>query len=309
MKIDPALEAERFDRAVKRTLQSSGQDVSVREVRRGIRTGEILIDGSTVRPGGRARGGEAIDVSRFVSRAAAVVVPEPELTLRVSRIFEDRDLLVLYKPSGMPMLPVRPSEAGTLLGAAAAYAEEVVAFGPPLEGGAVHRLDVGTSGVSLFAKNREKRAALRKAFSDHRVEKTYLAVCHGPARDKHFCLEGRIFNASSRRVRVLPSTDPRGLPALSRAVVLGVDEVSGLALVRVSTSTGRRHQVRAQLAAFGLPIVCDPVYGKSVSFEFSRLGLHAESVTLSDDQRFIAPPRCTLLDLVNKYFPDFPGVI
>ncbi|MCA9554459.1 MAG: RNA pseudouridine synthase, partial [Myxococcales bacterium] len=208
-------------------------------------------------------------------------------------LFEDPHLLVLDKPSGVPTQPLRPGEGGTLLGAAVARAPAIAAAGPPLEGGLVHRLDVGTSGVVVFAKNAAQRMHLRDDFNHHRIEKRYLALARGTLPDAAVA-EGPIGPGGPDRVRV----GPGGQPARTEVEVLARFE-DGLLWVEARTSTGRRHQVRAHLADLGAPIVGDPVYGAGPEPLLARLGLHAAAVTLADGRRFEAPVRGALAEVLD----------
>ncbi|MEQ9499100.1 MAG: pseudouridine synthase [Deltaproteobacteria bacterium] len=207
---------DRWDRAIRAALVARGHDASVREIRAGLKANEIQVGGRRVAAGDRAEAG-AVVVIRRTLRAQARVRPDASLLDRVVRIHEDDELLVLAKPSGLPTTPVHPDEIGTLLNAAVALCPAIADAGPPLEGGAVHRLDTATSGVVLFAKTKRARAELREAFRAHRVEKVYDAIVDGDL-DAVFAngavtVEAGIVNAGPR-VRV--GDGPDALPARSR---------------------------------------------------------------------------------------------
>lgn len=281
LELPASAKGERYDRAVHRALAGRGREVSTREVRRALEEGRIRIDGRKVAPGDRAAGGEAIDLGGFTPKSESRVLPEPELLDRVGVLAHDERLLVLDKPSGMPVHPLVPGERGTLLAAAAAIDPNALA-GPPLEGGLVHRLDIETSGIVLFALQLDVRAELRRAFSEHRVLKQYLALVRG-AIDTPCVVEGAIAaGATKDRVRVVPPEDPRGQPAIT--------EVEPIApgLVRATTRYGRRHQVRAHLASIGLPIRGDRLYG-TPDPDLPRLALHASVLRLPDGRSFDSP--------------------
>ena len=266
----------RYDRAVAEVLRADGLAVSAREVRRALLEGQLLVAGRRVRPGDPCAGGEAIGFAGFVPRVEAEIGPS-SVPLRI--VFEDAFLLVVDKPSGPPTLPLRTGERDTLLGAAVAHAPEI-AEGPPLEGGAVHRLDSGTSGLVLFAKDADTRASLRAAFGHHEVEKRYLAVV--PAGLSAPIEIDAPLLGSGARVRV----DAAGAAARSR--VSRVEAHGTRALVEVEARTGRRHQVRVHLAHAGAPIFGDALYGPPGP----RLMLHASVVVLPDGRRFeaVLPP-------------------
>lgn len=258
--------------------------MSVRELRRAIREGSIRIDGRRREPGDRAKGGEGIELIEFTPRQEAAVAPEPALAPRVTVLFDDEHLLALSKPSGMPTAPLRPGERGTLLGVAIARSAEIGGAGPPLEGGLVHRLDVGTSGIVVFAKDLATRAALRDAFSRGAIEKRYLALAYDPtSRVVGGVIDGWIGPGPSKdRVRVVAAETEGALPARTE-VRVRERFAHGLVWIEARAVTGRRHQIRAHLASAGAPIIGDPIYGPDLPRSASvvpRLALHASHVVL-----------------------------
>jgi len=161
-------------------------------------------------------------------------------------LFEDDDIVVVDKPAGRPVHPSPGHETGSLT-------EELVGSRPGMAGvgsaerpGVVHRLDIGTSGVMVFAKTRRAYLKLREAFESHRgVRKTYLAVLHGAPR-------GRVGTVDSPVGR-------ERLRAVTHWRVLG--RQGALALVQFEIETGRTHQIRIHAAVLGHPIVGDELYG------------------------------------------------
>lgn len=294
----------RYDRALADGLAALGQTVSVREIRQALRLGRIRVDGRRRAPGDRVRGGEQIDLTDFVARADARVPPNRALLEAIRVVHEDRLVLVLDKPSGMPCQPLRSGDDRTLLSAAIALAPGVASAGPPFEGGLAHRLDVGTSGLVIFAKNSVQRRALRDAFSRGHVKKRYLALVHDPHRvfaAGRRVLDGAIRAARGRgRVSVVAPGTAGAHEARSAVEVRG--RSGALAWLQVDTSTGRRHQVRAHLAAAGAPIVHDVVYGGSQSDILSRLALHASRIRLNDGRLFEAEVTGELAEVTQALF-------
>jgi len=288
VKLGPDLRGQRLDRAVTRALQAEGQSVSVREVRTALKSGQIQIDGRRRPPGDCAQGGESVHLNDFVPRAHAQLRPDTERGAQVEVLFEDGELLVLHKPSGWATQPLRPQESNTLLHAAVALAPQIAHAGPPLEGGLVHRLDRGTSGVVIFAKTASVRSALRHDFRAHRIQKQYLALAQGSLPDR-VTVDVAIGPGSSKdRVRPYDQEEPGGQPAQTEIEVLERLQ-DNLLWVRACTRFGRRHQVRLHLCHSGAPIVGDETYGDGPKPWLTRLGLHAARVTLPDGRSFEAP--------------------
>ena len=281
-RLSEACRGERLDRAVCGVLRDRGRRTSVREVRRALASGAIRVDGRRVDPGRRAGGTERLDLTAFVPRAEARVAAEPELARRVPRLGGWPDMVALDKPPGVPCAPLRPTERSTLLGVALVHDPAIATAGPPLEGGLAHRLDVGTSGVVLFARTAAARDRLRAAFGAHRIDKRYLAVVRPPPAPLPPVLDAPIAG-SGERVRV--GDRPGALPARSTFTVLA--RRPDRWWVAVDTAHGRRHQVRAHLAHLGAPILGDARYGGAAA---ERLMLHAARLDLPDGRRVAAPP-------------------
>lgn len=177
---------------------------------------------------------------------------------------ETPDLLVLEKPSGLPTTAL-PGRAGASLAAWLALRHpECAALGGPGECGLVHRLDTDTSGLILAARKVSAFEHLRAQFRRHEVEKTYLAVVSGRVEGP-LVLDLPIgqHEKSRRRMRIVPAP-PAGeryaaQPACS--LVEPLHQVENATLVRVTTRTGVRHQVRVHLASAGHPLLGDALYG------------------------------------------------
>lgn len=278
LRLPATAKGERFDQAIAAALEGA----SVREVRRAVKEGLILINGKKRAPGDRAKGEEDVDASRFAARAEAELEPASEL--RVAVLFEDKKLLALDKPSGMQTAPLRPFERDTLLNAAVAHAPSIAEAGPPLEGGLVHRLDRDTSGVVLFAKDAATRESLRQAFQVHRVEKKYLAVVSDPGLPDRLSVESWLLQAGER-VKIAA---PHAEGALHAATELRVlKRRKKLALIEATTFTGRRHQIRVHLANEGAPIAGDALYGDAELAP--RLALHAASIQVPELKAIESP--------------------
>lgn len=168
-------------------------------------------------------------------------------------------VLAFWKPPGLS-LATRPSEPGAALErlVAAADPADLAAHGVTREGLLlVHRLDVGTSGVVLVARDEDAHRALVRALEQRLIDKTYLALCWGRPRPKEGVFDAPLGpdRKDRRRMRV----DPEGRPARTRWKVLAAP--GHVSLVELHPETGRTHQIRVHLAAAGHPIVGDDLYG------------------------------------------------
>lgn len=240
-----------------------------RLVARAFEEGLVNVNGRRAKKGDRVAPGDEIEIAVAAlaegarGRDALRPVPEPEAPLEV--LVEDRRFVAVAKPPGAPSYPLRPGERGTVANALLARFPECAGAGAdPREAGLVHRLDIGTSGVLVAARDPEAWRRLREAFREGRVEKEYLALVVGEVpQDGAISLPIAHDRADPRRVRVV--ADPReaarrgALPAETRWTV--ARRFRGFTLLSCRAVTGRMHQVRAHLAAMGWPVVGDRLYG------------------------------------------------
>jgi 23S rRNA pseudouridine1911/1915/1917 synthase len=194
-----------------------------------------------------------------------VTIPEPEpaqpqpeaLPLRV--VHEDSRLLVLDKPSGIAVHPGAGRSGGTLVNALLHHVKDLSGVGGVLRPGIVHRLDRGTSGLIVVAKDDDAHRLLAQQFAARSVEKEYLALVLGVPARREGEIDVPIGRHPVERRRMAVRTG--GRPARSSYVV--EEAFDGAALLRVRIHTGRTHQVRVHLASIGHPVAGDATYGGS----------------------------------------------
>ncbi len=179
--------------------------------------------------------------------------------MEIEVVFEDDDIVVVNKPAGMIVHPA-PGHCGrSVAGELARSRPGMAAAGSRERPGVVHRLDIETSGVMVFAKTRLAYARLRAAFESHdAVTKTYLAVLHGAPRPPSGTIETTIGRKpwDARRMAV---DVPGGKRAVTRWTTL--QRQGSLAMVEFVIETGRTHQIRVHAAHLGHPVVGDALYG------------------------------------------------
>jgi len=276
-RVDEAEAGGRLDVFLARALPASrGQ------VRALLGAGGVRVDGSAVDLGAKGMmlaAGQRIALSEPTLAAAATPEPEPEAELRV--LAEGEGWIAVDKPAGTPVHPLAPGERGTLLNALVARHPEVTGVGEGgLRSGVVHRLDVDTSGVLLFALAELRWLELREAFRSHRVDKRYRALVHGRAEGEgDVVLHLAVLRHRPARVGVVAPGDGRSRRTELRWRSLEV--FADATLVEVAPRTGFLHQIRATLAHLGHPLVGDVAYGAPAGVA-PRHMLHASRVAFED---------------------------
>jgi 23S rRNA pseudouridine1911/1915/1917 synthase len=286
--LEPSALGIRLDRFLASELQ-----LSRAQVRRLLERGAITLDGRVLAltAKGLSLPGEGVlAVAPFRSPDAQRAIAEPELVL--PELASGAEWLAVDKPAGMPVHPLREEETGTALNALIARHPEIHGVGEAgLRSGVVHRLDVDTSGVMLFATGDTGFARLRGAFAAHHVEKRYRAILLGnfdpPGGVREISMPLMIAQHRPARVRIATAGEQaRGLARTIRQRVIRVTALADATLVEVEPATGFLHQIRASLAQLGHPVVGDTRYGGrgavSEACGAKRHLLHACSVRFED---------------------------
>lgn len=256
-------------------------DAGRRQLARMFDAGEVKLRGKKLAKGDRVATGDEIELANVPASGAALTpVSDPDALARLDVLLERADLVAVCKPAGMPSQPLRAGELGTAANGIAARWPECAGLGGR-DGGVVHRLDIGTSGVLVAARTEESYRALREAFSASAVAKEYLALVVGSpvSRECEASLAQRGDHV------VIDEAD--GLAAHTTFVVERASATH--ALVKCVARTGRMHQVRAHLAIVGAPIAGDALY-KGVAIDgHDGFFLHAAKLVLADGTSIEAP--------------------
>ncbi len=303
---------------------------------RRIEEGEVFLDGNRTKPGQRLRPGQRI---RFIPPPPIPARDLPEaIPLRV--LFEDRHLIVIYKPAGMVVHPAPGHQTGTLVNAllhhcgplpappprppqagAALLADDddddeeedddtpapaELSIGGQRRPGIVHRLDQGTSGVLVCAKDEPTLVGLQVQFQAHSIARRYVALVEGVLPER-----GTFNTRFGRHPRDRKKFTGRsgGKRAVTHYTV--IERLPGATLVEVQLETGRTHQIRVHLSEAGHPVLGDPLYGRparsrlvqKVSEALGHQALHARLLG------FVHPITREQVELAAPPPEDFLGAL
>jgi 23S rRNA pseudouridine1911/1915/1917 synthase len=278
----------RLDRAVQGALP----DLSRSRVAKLIRDGHVSVEKVHVlKPAAKVSIGARITV--YVPPPVQMEAIAQDLPLTI--VYEDEDLVVVNKAPGMVVHPGAGHADGTLVNALLHHVDDLSGIGGVLRPGIVHRLDKGTSGLMVVAKNDDAHHALAAQFADRTAGRRYLALCVGVPGNAAGTITSNLGRHPKDRVR-FATVDTGGKVAITHWERLG--QTNQMSLIRCKLGTGRTHQVRVHLSEAGWPIAGDPLYwrkskrvpeGLADVLPNERAMLHAWELTLvhpsTGDQR------------------------
>jgi 23S rRNA pseudouridine1911/1915/1917 synthase len=254
-------------------------------INRAFLSNSVSADGVVCKKGVVPTCGSVITIPQLLEKSDLRVVPQRG---KLDIIYFDDSVIAVNKPPGQPCHPIAPLESGTLANALLYKFPELEHVGDdPLMSGLLHRIDSGTSGLVLCARNPDVYKAARKQFSQNTVEKKYTALVHGRVSQPGG-VSGYLAHSSSYRGRMRCVSGSR-LAARERAMFAEtfykpLSESDNTTLLEVTIFTGVTHQIRCQLASIGHPIVGDTTYGSAeqlkTSFGSYHL-LHASAIKLT----------------------------
>lgn len=243
----------RLDRFLTDTLEG----LSRNRVQALLADGHVRCDGEVV--SGAKTKVQAGQVFEITVPAVIGAVPQAQ-AIPLDVVYEDDDIIVINKPPGLVVHPAAGNPDRTLVNALLAHCgDSLTGVGGVARPGIVHRLDKGTSGLMVAAKNDRAHAGLTAQFAAHTVERAYRAVVWGVPRPTTGTVEGNIGRSPHNRKK-MAIVERGGKRAVTHyKVEQRFKDVA--AMVECRLETGRTHQIRVHMASIGHPLVGDPLYG------------------------------------------------
>ena len=271
LSIPEGLNQERVDAALSRLLGLS------RNVIVGlIENGEISKDGKAVGKSDRVATGDQLEILLPAAKGEAKLVATPIDGLKV--VYDDEYLIVIDKPVGIAAHPSPGWQGATVVGAIFAAGHQLATSGAAERQGVVHRLDVGTSGLMVVAKNEVAYSNLKDQFRDRTVSKVYHALAQGHMDPTVGTIDAPIDRHPREDYRF--AVVANGKPSITHYKTLEV--FPAVTLLEIELETGRTHQIRVHFSALHHPLVGDLTYGSDPALAtrlgISRPWLHAKQL-------------------------------
>ncbi len=229
----------------------------------------VLVNGEVVKTNYSVADGDEIDVKQLDVVDNTNIIPQP---MDLDIVYEDDDLLVINKPSGLVVHPAPGHYQDTLVNGLLAYSNKLSDINGEFRPGIVHRIDKDTSGLLVVCKNNETHEELANQLSDKTLFRQYLAIVHGEIEED----EGEIIAPIGRdpRDRVkMAVVAKNSKEAQTNFKVL--ERYDHYTLVSCNLLTGRTHQIRVHFDFINYPLVGDPLYGIKPTIDTKGQALHA----------------------------------
>ena len=230
-----------------------------------INSGNILVNDKIVKCGYKLRIGDIIDVN--LQDKITSVIPE---NIKLDIYYEDDDIIVVNKPSGMVVHPGAGNKSGTLVNALMYYTKGKLSdINGEVRPGIVHRIDKDTSGLLLVSKTNEAHRILSDDFKNKRIKRKYIALVEGVINENSGKIDAPIGRNENDRIKM--AVRENGKKAVTNFKV--IERYKNSTLLECILETGRTHQIRVHMAYINHPVINDPLYGKSFD-EYGQM-LHA----------------------------------
>ena len=262
-----------------------------------IAEGRVRVNGKPAAKSARLSGGETVTVD--VPQLRETALPPQDIPLDV--VYEDDDVIVVNKPTGLVVHPAPGHPDGTLVNALLHHCgDSLSGIGGEKRPGIVHRIDRDTSGLIIAAKNDAAHLALSAQLKDHSLSRTYECLVTGNMKQDSGTVDAPIGRSSADRKKM--AVVPTGRRAVTHWEV--VARYPGITHLRCRLETGRTHQIRVHMAYIGHPILGDTVYGaKKPVPGLTGQCLHATGL------RFIHPRTGDPVELHCPLPPEFTAML
>ena len=261
--VEPPDSGKRLDRYIASCISDCSRSIATHL----IRNGKIRVQGMVRKPGYRVKTGDEI--------SGSIPPPEPVLfepePIPIEILYEDDEIIVINKQSGLVVHPAPGHYSGTLVNALLHHCPNINGIGGVLRPGIVHRLDKDTSGVLIVAKNDRAHNHLSRQFKYRRVKKKYLALVYGKMESDSGSVSLPIGRHPVDRKKMSTNSRKSRIAETTWQIIERFERAS---LIEVNLKTGRTHQIRVHCAAIKHPVMGDKVYGPRKTVKNAPYGIN-----------------------------------
>jgi 23S rRNA pseudouridine1911/1915/1917 synthase len=260
------LEQQKGDR-IDKVISTLDEEWSRTQVQQWIKDGNVLVNGQKIKTNYKCSLNDEIEIS----------IPDPELLdvipeeMDLEIYFEDKDVLVVNKPSGMVVHPAPGHLTGTLVNGLMAHCKDLSGINGVLRPGIVHRIDKDTSGLLMVAKNDMAHEKLVNQLVEKTVTRKYKAIVHGVIPHDFGTIDAPL--GRDTRDRQSMTVVDNGKHAVTHFQV--IERFKDFTFVECQLETGRTHQIRVHMKYIGYPLAGDPKYGPKKTLDINGQALHA----------------------------------
>jgi 23S rRNA pseudouridine1911/1915/1917 synthase len=260
------LEQQKGDR-IDKVISTLDEEWSRTQVQQWIKDGNVLVNGQKIKTNYKCSLNDEIEIS----------IPDPELLdvipeeMNLEIYFEDKDVLVVNKPSGMVVHPAPGHLTGTLVNGLMAHCKDLSGINGVLRPGIVHRIDKDTSGLLMVAKNDMAHEKLVNQLVEKTVTRKYKAIVHGVIPHDFGTIDAPL--GRDTRDRQSMTVVDNGKHAVTHFQV--IERFKDFTFVECQLETGRTHQIRVHMKYIGYPLAGDPKYGPKKTLDINGQALHA----------------------------------
>jgi 23S rRNA pseudouridine1911/1915/1917 synthase len=260
------LEQQKGDR-IDKVISTLDEEWSRTQVQQWIKDGNVLVNGQKIKTNYKCSLNDEIEIS-IPDPELLDVIPE-EMDLKI--YFEDKDVLVVNKPSGMVVHPAPGHLTGTLVNGLMAHCKDLSGINGVLRPGIVHRIDKDTSGLLMVAKNDMAHEKLVNQLVEKTVTRKYRAIVHGVIPHDFGTIDAPL--GRDTRDRQSMTIVDNGKHAVTHFQV--IERFKDFTFVECQLETGRTHQIRVHMKYIGYPLAGDPKYGPKKTLDINGQALHA----------------------------------
>lgn len=258
--------SERIDKYLATVIE----DVTRSELKNYFTDGKITVNGKIVKPSYSLQEGDLI----FIEPREIVNLDIEKEDIPLDVVYEDSDVIVVNKPSGMVVHPAFGHYKGTLVNALMHHCDDLSGINGVIRAGIVHRIDKDTSGLLVACKNDLAHKSLSKQLKDKTTTRKYIAIVYGQIPHNLGKINAPIGRDESNRQKMAVVSG--GKPAVTHFKVL--ERFKKYTLIECTLETGRTHQIRVHMSYIGYPVLGDPLYGPRKVYGNTGQFLHAKTL-------------------------------